>query len=137
MGVHYFGKRFAGKLGRFWGSFDDVKFEEALKEVGGKLPKGWVVWHFENGEDFKNSRRVQALAEIPEIKVRHWSGVYSSSDQEQVILSLIRDAANEELFTVATCANCGRSFPESDVRFAENNIVCMHCEPNEGREGAC
>ncbi|WP_163860367.1 hypothetical protein [Paenibacillus elgii] len=92
MGVHYFGMKIDGKRCRFFGRFSDDEFEAAVKQVGGELPKKWVAWHFNDGEDISNSKRVQAFAQIPEIKVRHWSGGYYSALREQVVDLLIKDS---------------------------------------------
>lgn len=84
MSVHYFGKKIDGTMARFFGNFSDDEFEEIIQQIGGILPKEWKAWHFEENEDITNSKRVQAFAKLPEIKIWHWSGGYYSIPREQV-----------------------------------------------------
>jgi len=65
MGVHYLGKRIDGKIGRFGARFTDDEFEALVKRIGGYLPKGWVAWHFNEGETAHTSKRVQQVAKCP------------------------------------------------------------------------
>ncbi|MEK4983570.1 hypothetical protein [Bacillus sp. FSL K6-6540] len=69
MAKHYLGKRVEGVIGRFWPSFTDEEFETLLERIGGQLPRGWVAWHFEEGETIKNSKRVQIVGMRPLIKL--------------------------------------------------------------------
>lgn len=94
MGVHYFGKKMDGKLARFFGSFSDDEFEALIQENGLELPKGWKAWHFDDHENITNSKRVQAFAKLPEIKVLHWSGVYYSAPREKVAELFLAERSN-------------------------------------------
>lgn len=62
MGLHVFGVKINGKLGRLEGSVDDKRFEE-LTARG--LPIGWVAWHFEDGENVENSVKAKAVYKLP------------------------------------------------------------------------
>lgn len=64
-GVHYFGRRVNGQLQRYWPRFSDADFEETMGRLGWRLPVGWVVWHFDDGETIRESKRVQAVAKYP------------------------------------------------------------------------
>lgn len=66
MGLHFIGAKDAkGNRGRFFGSYDEKEFETMMNELNWKIPKNYVVYHLEEAEIEKGSKRVDVLKKLP------------------------------------------------------------------------
>ncbi|WP_163860346.1 hypothetical protein [Paenibacillus elgii] len=68
MGKFYLGTKNNGVMCRFWRGLSEEEFVDTAIELGGALPKGFIVWEFNEGENIRTSKRVQAIADLPLVK---------------------------------------------------------------------
>lgn len=51
MGLHFINAYDSkGLRGRFFGSYNDKDFETLLKEINGKLPKNYIIYHLDDSK---------------------------------------------------------------------------------------
>lgn len=65
MAKHFIGTKVNGVRSRFNRELNDQEFEEMLNQIGGVLPKGFWVWHFEESIPYKDNKKAQAVAKLP------------------------------------------------------------------------
>ncbi|WP_088834386.1 hypothetical protein [Paenibacillus tyrfis] len=68
MGKFYLGTKNNGVMCRFWRGLSEEEFVDTAIALGGTLPKGFIVWEFNEGENIRTSKRVQEIADLPLVK---------------------------------------------------------------------